>query len=151
MCGRSRGYIYVGPVYAVDALEESVCPWCIADGSAAARFEAIFTDDQPVPADVRAEIVETVTTRTPGFSGWQQEHWLYHCRDAAAFMGAVGWSELQSHPAALDDLRRGYADAGWSAEQIEEYLRSLDREGTPTAYLFQCRHCGTALAYSDSD
>jgi uncharacterized protein CbrC (UPF0167 family) len=76
---------------------------------------------------------------------------LYHCGDAAEFLGAVGWPEIQSYPAAVDALRRENAGAGWSAEQIDEYLRSLDREGSPTAYLFQCRHCGTALAYSDSD
>ena len=38
-----------------------------------------------------------------------------------------------------------------SAEQIEEYLGNLDKGGSPTAYLFRCRHCGTDLAYSDSD
>jgi uncharacterized protein CbrC (UPF0167 family) len=150
-CERPRGFIYVGPVYAVDELQESLCPWCIADGSAAARFDAMFTDDEPVPEGVPVEIVDAVTTRTPGFSGWQQEHWLYHCGDGAAFLGAAGWPEIERHPAAVDHLRRENAGTGWSPEQIEDYLRSLDREGSPTAYLFRCRQCGMALAYSDSD
>jgi len=150
-CGKARGLIYTGPVFAVDELEESLCPWCIADGSAAARFEAMFTDDTPVPQDVPHEVVKLVTTRTPGFGGWQQEHWLYHCGDGAAFLGAAGWRELQSHPTALEALRRENASCGWSSQQIEEYLRALDKEGAPTAYLFECRHCGTHLAYSDQD
>ena len=147
-CERTRGFIYTGPVYAVDELQASLCPWCIADGSAAERFEAMFTDDVPVPEDVPAEVVSIVTTRTPGFSGWQQEHWLYHCRDGAAFLGTGGWREVEGHPVA-DALRQEGLARGWSPEQIEEYLGSLDKEGSPTAYLFRCHHCGTELAYSD--
>ncbi len=44
-CGQARGYIYSGPVYSeMDGLDDSICPWCIADGSAAAKFEAVFVD-----------------------------------------------------------------------------------------------------------
>ncbi len=150
-CGRSRGFAYAGPVYAVEDLIDSLCPWCIADGSAAARFDATFTDDVPVGDDVRAEIVEAITKRTPGFGGWQQEHWLYHCGDGAAFLGRVGWSELQRLPDAIECLRQEHADLGWTPELIEEYLRELDKDGSPTAYLFRCRHCGIHLAYSDFD
>jgi uncharacterized protein CbrC (UPF0167 family) len=31
-CGEKRGYIYTGPVYAIDDLNEQICPWCIASG-----------------------------------------------------------------------------------------------------------------------
>ena len=150
-CKKARGYIYDGPVYAEDELDSVICPWCIADGSATARYEAIFTDDQPVPEDVPADVVELVTTRTPGFRAWQQEHWLYHCADGAAFLGVVGWPELQSDPEALETLRRENAGHGWSPDQVEEYLRALDKDRSPTAYLFKCRHCDFRLAYSDSD
>ena len=36
-CNRIRGYIYEGPAYSekYDYLTHSLCPWCIADGSAA--------------------------------------------------------------------------------------------------------------------
>ena len=41
-CGAARGFVYVGPLY---ALEEYVaCPWCIADGSAAASSLPPGTD-----------------------------------------------------------------------------------------------------------
>lgn len=148
-CDRRRGFIYTGPVYAVDELVESLCPWCVADGSAAARFEALFTDDVPVPDEVSEEVVDAITTRTVGFSGWQQEHWLYHCRDGAAFLGRAGWSDVESRPDAIEALRREHAGLGWKPEQVEEYLRDLDKDGSPTAYLFKCRHCGVHLAYSD--
>ena len=60
----------------------------IADGTAAERFDAEFTDvGTHVPDDVPREVLEQIARRTPGFSGWQQEHWLYHCGDGAAFEG----------------------------------------------------------------
>jgi uncharacterized protein CbrC (UPF0167 family) len=39
-CGQRRGYLYVGPVFAEKEIVDELCPWCIADGSAAARFDA---------------------------------------------------------------------------------------------------------------
>ena len=150
-CGQARGLIYTGPVFAVEELVNELCPWCIADGSAAARFDAIFTDDAAVPAGVPEAVMVAVATRTPGFAGWQQERWLYHCGDGAAFLGSVGWPELEPRQDALDTLREEYSGMGWSADEIEEYLRALDKDGSPQAYLFRCRHCGTHLAYSDSD
>ncbi len=37
------GVHHTGPVYAIAELSDNVCPWCIADGSAAERFAA-FSD-----------------------------------------------------------------------------------------------------------
>ena len=148
-CERRRGFIYIGPVYAVDELVDCLCPWCIADGSAAERFDATFTDDERVPDSVPRVVIDAVTRRTPGFSGWQQEHWLYHCGDGAAFLGRAGWPDIESRPDALEALRREHAGLEWTPELVEEYLRDLDRDGSPTAYLFRCRHCGAHLGYSD--
>ena len=86
-CGKTRGYVYTGPVYMQDE-PEALCPWCIADGTAAETFGAEFTDfGVGVPDDVPREVLEELAFRTPGFSGWQQERWLYHCGDGAAFLG----------------------------------------------------------------
>ena len=76
-CGQQRGYVYVGPVFSVEELSECICPWCIADGSAHAKFDAEFTDaagvggysKTPVVPDA---VIEEVAFRTPGFSGWQR-------------------------------------------------------------------------------
>jgi uncharacterized protein len=89
-CGQARGYVYTGPVYSTEELKDALCPWCIADGSAAETFGAEFTDvGADVPDDVPREVLEELAYRTPGFSGWQQEHWLYHCGDGAAFLGVA--------------------------------------------------------------
>lgn len=149
-CTSARGWIYIGPVYAVEWLRDELCPWCIHDGSAAAAFDAEFTNlGWGVPGDLPSEVVEELTKRTPGFSGWQQERWLYHCGDAAAFLGRGGYAELLHHPEALDMIRAENAGYGWSEADMEEYLRALHAEGDATAYLFRCLHCAAHLAYSD--
>jgi uncharacterized protein len=140
-----------GPVYSQDELVDSLCPWCIDEGSAAEKYGAEFTDvGWGVPADVPPAVVMQLATRTPGFSGWQQEHWLYHCNDAAAFLGRVGWEELRLHPDAVESLRQEHGADARPAEEVDEHLAALDKEGEATAYLFRCRHCGRHLSYSDS-
>lgn len=136
-CGRRCGFAYAGPVFAVTDPAGALCPWCLADGSAAERYEAQFTEvEGPVPMDVRLE----VDRRTPGFHGWQQERWLTHCGDAAAFLGRAGAADVKRRPDALADL---------TAEYGEEFCAALDADGQPTAYLFVCLHCDRHLAYAD--
>ena len=149
-CGVARGFVYAGPVYAIRELDDAICPWCIADGSAASRFDAEYTSvDWGVPDTVPPEITETIARQTPGFEGWQDPHWLYHCDDGCMFLGVVGAAELADLPDALESLRRESEEWGMTPEQIPDHLASLDKDGDPTAYLFRCRHCGVHLAYSD--
>lgn len=151
-CGRKRGYIYTGPVYAEEELENALCPWCIADGSAHEKFSAEFTDaasvgDQGEWPAVDDGIVETVSWQTPGFSGWQQERWFTCCDDAGAFLGPMGRADLEKLGAeAIAVIREesGYPDGEW-----EEYFTDLNRDFGPTAYLFRCLHCGRLGGYSD--
>ena len=147
VCGEARGFVYDGPVFSREHDDEPICPWCIADGAAHERYRAYFTDSEGF--DVPREVLDEVMQRTPGFSGWQQEHWLAHCGDAAAFLGRAGTDELP--PDAVESIREEVAEYGWPADDVEEYVESLDAEGSPTAYLFRCLHCGRHLAYSDMD
>ena len=157
-CGLARGFIYAGAPYAEEDLEDAICPWCIADGSAARRFEAEFVDTagiggygewEPVPATVVGE----VSQRTPGFTGWQQEQWWTHCGDAAMFLGRAGRAELEGRwPDAIAAVReQAGLDAEDSSAEWADYFDALDRDGSPTAYVFRCRHCGRYGAYSDAD
>jgi uncharacterized protein CbrC (UPF0167 family) len=151
-CDRARGYTYAGPVYADEELDDSLCPWCIADGTAAMRFGAEFVDVEgiggygawpPVPPAVARE----VSQRTPGFSGWQQERWWTHCDDAGEFLGPSGVAELRGEWAAA--LPAIQADVEYDGPDWEEYVAALDRDHGPTAYVFRCRHCGQLGGYSD--
>jgi uncharacterized protein CbrC (UPF0167 family) len=140
-CGADRTYVYAGPVYAIEE-PDPPCPRCIADGSFAARFAAEFTDAWPL-AGLNPAIVDEVTRRTPGYAGWQQEQWLTHHDDAAAFLGPVGYEELLEHPGALELLR--------NEDGSDDWLEALSKDGSPTAYLFRCLHCDAALANWDVD
>ena len=116
--GIRSGAIYVGPVFSSEEVGDEICPWCIADGSAAAQLEAGFTDiGWGVPATTSlARAVREIGERTPGFVGWQQEHWLYHCADGAAFLGRAGYPELHAHPDVVEMLLRENDEFGWTAD-----------------------------------
>ncbi|WP_367380683.1 CbrC family protein [Stenotrophomonas cyclobalanopsidis] len=154
-CGQSRGYVYTGPVYAEEEYGRDICPWCIADGSAHERLGVTFSDEEGVGGggewdEVDEEIIDVIAQRTPGFNGWQQEQWWTHCGDAAQFIGRAGRAELEAHgEAALAAIQDsiGLDDV----PQWQHFLAALDKDGSPTAYLFRCRHCGVVGGYQDCD
>jgi uncharacterized protein CbrC (UPF0167 family) len=155
VCGQARGYIYAGPVYTAheEDLDDAICPWCIADGSAHERFAAEFTDPASIGGDdwdeVADAVIEAVAWRTPGFNAWQQERWFTHCADAAAFLGPMGYKQVaRLGPALVKALQD---EAGLEGADWKEYYRGLEKDGSPTAYVFRCLHCGTLGGYSDFD
>lgn len=155
VCSRLAGLRYTGPVYG--RRPEVLCLRCIADGTAAVSLglpdgrRADFTDvGWGVPDDVPEVVLEEISQRTPGFTGWQQERWLYHCADAAAFLGRVGWEDVRHLPDALTSLRADLAQLGVDESAAAEQIAVMDRDGELTGYLFRCLHCGTHLAYSDA-
>lgn len=90
-CGLAQGFIYGGPVYCVEEVQD-VCPWCIADGAAHAKWDAEFTAFAAVGGygkwcEVPRAVMEEVAFRTPGFATIQQARWWTHCGDAAEFTG----------------------------------------------------------------
>jgi len=151
-CNRIRGYIYMGPVYTEKnfILDEHLCPWCIADGTAARLFGATFGDTGTLDA-VSDEVRKEIAERTPSFMAWQQEQWLGCCGDAAAFLGVVGKKELKrDFPDAVKAVKR-YLMSEYDLEkdEAEEFFDGLSKEGEPSAYLFRCLKCGKYLAYAD--
>jgi len=154
-CGQARGYLYAGPVFAIEEYDECICPWCISDGSAHAKLEASFTDEDGVGGggawdEVPDAVVEEVAFRTPGFSGWQQEKWWTHCSDAAEYIGRVGQKELKAlGPQAIAAIQdsTGLADG----PEWDKFFAALSKDGSPTAYVFRCTKCGALGGYQDCD
>lgn len=64
-CGQERGWVYTGPVHAADAPDSGICPYCIAFGKAAERYDATFTD--AIEGDVPKDVVTAILRHTPGF------------------------------------------------------------------------------------
>lgn len=154
LCGRTSGLAYKGPVYGRRP-DGPLCLECIRDGSASTRLSgagarAEFTDvGGPECTGIPLRVLDEVACRTPGFSGWQQEHWLYHCGDAAAYLGRVGASEVERLPDARQALLDEAIGYGVAKEDAEAHLAELHPDGNAAAYLFRCLHCGTHSAYLD--
>jgi uncharacterized protein len=159
VCSKVRGYIYVGHVHVPsdEDLRDRVCPWCIADGTAHERFDATFADEAYVGGRdwcaVPSEVAHVVATRTPSFTPWQNIYWFACCGDAAAYWGRAGHAEIVAEYASIESCLR--ADMGMTAAEHDdewaEYFHSLDKDNSPTAYVFRCLHCGTLGGFSDCD
>src|SRR4051812_39850670 len=92
-CRQKRGYVYSASVYAEDELEDVLCPWCIADGSAHSTFAATFVDTDAFPEGTPETVIAEISERTPGYSAWQSEQWPVCCNDGTAFLGPMGINE----------------------------------------------------------
>ena len=82
--------MYQGNVYAAEDVRD-VCPWCIADGSAAAKFDADFIDGYFCDADgetveVTRQLRDAVFSRTIGFAVFNPVAWWVHCDEPAEFV-----------------------------------------------------------------
>ncbi|ABF40105.1 conserved hypothetical protein [Candidatus Koribacter versatilis Ellin345] len=151
-CDKKRGYIYTVSVYAEsDDLENALCPWCIADGSAHRKFDASFVDDPGLADEIPNSARQEILYRTLGFAGWQSEQWLACCDDAMAFLEPVGIVEVRRDYPKLEGTLMHEIVHEWerSGGAANELLNSLHREHGPTANAFRCLHCGEHKAYID--
>jgi len=150
-CGEARGYAYAGGVYSSQVSEvEAICPWCIANGSAAREWDATLIDAHDLArANLDASIIEEVTRRTPGYTTWQGDHWLVCCSDACEFHGDAPRDEIT----ALDELglARLSAESGFLVEDLREIAKGYEPGGSPAFYKFVCRHCGNVKYTGDCD
>lgn len=148
VCNQEREYVYVGPFYAVDEIE-GICPWCIADGSAAKKYDGSFQDIGTCEDVDKEEFLEELVYRTPGYCGWQQERWLSHCGDFCAFIGCVGWEEIKDIAAELkDDINKIIKKIGLFQVELE---KALKKGGSLQGYLFKCLKCGKYRLIYDCD
>lgn len=152
-CEESTGYIYCGVVYGT-SYEENFCPWCIEDGSAAAKFEVEFNSFAPnaVTDKIPREVIDEITKRTPGLLSFQQIDWWCHCEDAGRFLGDVGdidqsllnTEEAQDFVQSVREEEALEDDESWS-----EVLSTRLHERDLGILVFTCLHCGTLSGYTD--
>ena len=151
-CAERRGYIYTGPVYTEEEdLDDALCPWCIASGAAFEKFGAFFVDEAMLPEELAEEVVNEIVCRTPGFNAWQTERWFACCGDAMTFLAPVGVAELRRQFPQLEGsvMANIVYDIGISGGEARRALEALDRDQGPTAFLFECTHCGSQQSYVD--
>jgi uncharacterized protein CbrC (UPF0167 family) len=150
-CEKGRGYIYSGPVYAEEDLDDAICPWCIADGSAQEMFDASFVDTEAFPDSVPESAMEEISLRTPGYNAWQSEQWPACCGDATAFLTPAGIQEIREHYRELEGSVLNYIvyEMEISGGAATRMLQSLHKDKGPTAFLFRCLHCERHHLYVD--
>lgn len=139
VCNQNKDYVYVGPFFCEDEVE-GICPWCIKNGEAAKKFNGEFQDTSSCEYVEKEEYLDELIHKTPGYRGWQQEKWLSHCDDFCAFLGCVGWKEIENIKDELsEDIEKLKKDMNLSQEEFE---KSLVIGGSHQGYLFKCIHCG---------
>ena len=150
VCERARGFEYQGPIFGPDSPDGSLCPWCIADGSAVEQLDICF-DAGDGSLGIAPAIVDEVVMRTPGFLAWQESYWEYHCEDACAYLGRVGATELAAMPSrATDAVRRSLHSWGRTEDERASLLATLRVDGNLNAYLFHCLRCDEFVAHCDA-
>lgn len=154
-CGSVRGWRYRSSFYSRRKVEH-LCPWCVADGSAAAVFDGEFSDyagiegvpfEPGAPTLVDLDEATEVATRTPSYTSWQQEQWRSHCGRPCAFLGDIGAADLTPYldePAFAADVDGGL---GWDAALLREHLTA---GGDLAGYLFRCLKCGAHRLHVDA-
>lgn len=146
-CEQERDVMYIGPIYCVNDVSE-VCPWCIADGSAAAKWSASFNDLYNIPESVPQHVVRTIDSRTPGYSTWQGNRWLFSKDDALVFVGEVIGSAIvrKNETEKVHACRNALVD--WNFPSDFD-LSNVVIGGQPAIYLFQDKDTAEYKAYAD--
>ena len=139
-CLRSRGWVYIGPFYSRED-PESICPWCIANGAAAEKFDAEFVDPHAVEPGASEAALDELLHRTPCHFTAHSEAWPVHCGDFCAVL----------RPLQLEDLDNLREEIASELSALREYVAvtetdfafDLRREHSPLmVYLFRCLTCG---------
>lgn len=155
-CGKPRSLKYALPLYSDQPLgDPHFCPWCISDGTAAARgFRFNSAMDESLPDDIEQmpeEDKALVERRTPGFFTWQQGQWLVCCSRAMVYLGEAKAEDARGRwkPATGDmiaDLKRlGYDEKG-TAEMLDQI-----GGGHICMYVFRCQVCAKLRSFWDLD
>lgn len=150
VCARARGFVYTGPTYGDVDLTGAACPWCIADGSAHARFGVTFHELE-LPADAAPADVDELEQRTPGFATFNPFVWPVCCGAPAAYVEPAGIAEIRARHRELEGALMGTIvhELGVSGGAAHRLLESLSRDAEPCAHVFACGACGTRFARVD--
>lgn len=145
-CGKNTEIYYENGIYSEQDVTY-LCPACIANGTAAKKFDATFVQDADKLTTNDTKKDDELFKRTPGYESWQGEHWVACCDDYCAFLGDVGTKELLELGIA-DEVFEDYA-------KRDEYDVNIAREmlvagGDLAGYLFRCLHCKKYHIYIDA-
>ncbi|MBK8205656.1 MAG: CbrC family protein [Planctomycetes bacterium] len=149
ICGSKRGFKYEGEIFSQQDFEGVICPWCVADGKAAIKLNAEFTDPGASEAVSDRRFSEELACRTPAYTSFQGPYWPAHCGDYCCFVDYVGGDELRKLSSEVRDSL--FEDLSSTFENMEEAMEALHREGSAVGYLFRCLKCEQHRLFWDCD
>jgi uncharacterized protein CbrC (UPF0167 family) len=151
ICAQRRSYRYAGSVLSdVDHGLDELCPWCIADGTAARRWQARYGElDPDQDGGAPPDVADRVFSRTPGYVSWNDDHWPGHHADVCVFLGPVRTEAERRRLTVAQGIAVTAAVRALAAAQDLPADGTLDPADGPEAYLFGCRHCDAVLAYAE--
>ena len=144
-CLSAQGYRYAWSIYTKIEVNE-LCPWCIADGSAAEKFAATFAElnDYRTISDENRNAFEK---HTPSYPTWQGAVYPVHCHDACQFAGLVPSKQelltLTNEQRIKNDL------PDWLIN--ETFLANYEPSFSADVQIakFHCLHCDETLYHLD--
>jgi len=152
ICGQPRKLKYISSFYSIEK-PDYICPWCIANGEAAKKYDGSFNDycgiegvspdPNDPPSTIPMELLLEITNRTPSYPSWQQEVWLSHCNEPCAFIGFVDTKAIESH---LEELKE---DIQINLEYNPEIINHLTTDRDLVGCLFRCLKCGKYRLHID--
>ncbi|HBB56227.1 MAG TPA: hypothetical protein DCZ49_08600 [Hyphomonadaceae bacterium] len=86
-CGKPRGWRATCGIYS-EADPDTICPWCVADGSAARKFRGHFNTLETVDG-LSQEHAKAITERTPLPLTWQDFDWPCADGEPCVYLGHV--------------------------------------------------------------
>lgn len=134
-CTKETMVIYSSMPYCIENVEH-ICPGCIADGTAALKYKATFSQSAESNELIDKEKYSELFERTPGYISWQGENWLTCCDDYCAYLGTVGTEELEDMDIA-DEVIEAYE----RRNEYEDIRPYLTKDGHLCGYLFRCLKC----------
>lgn len=142
-CCHKKTNAYIESMYAVEDVD-CICLNCVADGSAADKFDGSFIQDADKVDN--PEAVDELFHRTPGYFSWQGENWKACCNDYCAYMSDADEAGFNS-PSFQQQLFDGniICETDMTPQELIKngsYIRG---------YLFQCLHCRKKYLRIDMD
>lgn len=135
---------YIESMYSCEEIS-CICLNCVADGTAAKKFDGEFIQDvEKLVSDPSK--TDELLHRTPGYISWQGEYWLTCCDDYCEFIGDVGTKELEEMGIADEVFEEFY-----TKKSLDGVRDSLTKAGRCAGYLFRCSHCGKYHLWVDCD
>jgi len=149
-CNQQKKVAYVGGIYSVhDVDREMLCLECIADGSAAKKWDASFGGELQDGERFTSEIIDEFENKTPSYISWQGAVWLTHCDDICEFHGDFTKKELIDHFEDIKDYAKEHLGCRGGDEELKEIIQHYEPIGNPAFYKFICIQCKKVLVHVD--